>query len=58
MSEVEPPPEEPDTEPGETLGEDSTPLERTLDASDHAGRAAREDERRERRGGGPSGDEA
>jgi len=58
MSEIELPPEDPDTESGETLGEESTPEERTRDAADHADREAREQQQHERRSGEPSGDEA
>ena len=43
MSEINLPPEDPQTAPDETLPEDSTPAERTRDASDHAGRTAREE---------------
>ena len=45
MSEIDVPPEDPQTAPDEMLPEDSTPGERARDASDHAGRTAREEAR-------------
>jgi hypothetical protein len=43
-NEVHPPPEDPDTAADETLSEDTSPEERARDASEHAGKAAREQE--------------
>ena len=56
MIDLDVPPEEPQT-PAEEPLEDASAAERTSDASDHAGRKAREDEQRERQSGEPSGDE-
>jgi hypothetical protein len=47
MSEIDVPPEDPDTAPDELLP-DATLEERQLDAADHAGKKAREDEAAER----------
>jgi hypothetical protein len=43
-NEVNPPPEDPDTEADETLSEDPSPEERTRDASEHAGKTARDEQ--------------